>query len=198
MKYMEAYKRLEKVCGEILDDERRISAYIEEMQSTSNGAWVVPGWDEDLKQLKHYRWVRNQIVHNPDCSEEDVCNPWDTQWLMDFHGRIMKQTDPLALYYEAIRPKVSPAPKKTAKKQKNKHEDNVDSLKVIEIFANDMNQEDSFIQEKERQVFAVPQKPVKNKKRKQKKQRYRNGGCVTFLLWLLVLVAIAIVALILL
>ena len=31
MEFMNAYKHLEKLCGDILNDERRISAYIDEM-----------------------------------------------------------------------------------------------------------------------------------------------------------------------
>lgn len=101
MMFIEAYKRLEKLCGEILDDDRRISAYIDEMRNTPRGARFVSGWNEDLKQLKHYRWVRNQIAHDPGCSEENMCDDDDTQWIVDFYARIMNQTDPLAIYRKA-------------------------------------------------------------------------------------------------
>ena len=69
MDLIESYKHLEKLCGELLNDERRISAYIDEMVNTSRGSYYVRGWDDDLKQLKHYRWVRNKIAHEPDCTE---------------------------------------------------------------------------------------------------------------------------------
>ena len=58
MGFIESYKHLEKICGEIMNDERRLSAYIDEMLKKPNGAFYVIGWNEDLKQLKHYRWVR--------------------------------------------------------------------------------------------------------------------------------------------
>ena len=102
MDFMEAYKRLEKLCGEILGDDRRVSGYIDEMLKTPQGAYRVRGWNEDLKQLKHYRWVRNQIVHDPSCCEENMCSEGDTQWILDFYARIMDQTDPLALYRKAV------------------------------------------------------------------------------------------------
>ena len=105
MGFIEAYKRLEKLCGEVLNNERRVTAYIDEMINTSRGAYFVRDWDEDLKQLKHYRWVRNQIVHDPSCSEENMCSDADTQWIVDFHARIMNQTDPLSLYHQATRPR---------------------------------------------------------------------------------------------
>ena len=66
------------------------------------------GWRDDLEQLKHYRWVRNQIAHEPGCTEENMCEARDTQWLMDFYGRIMNQTDPLALYRKATQREYPP------------------------------------------------------------------------------------------
>ena len=126
MGFIEAYKRLEKLCGEVLNDERRVSAYIDEMINTSQGAYYVRGWNEDLKQLKHYRWIRNQIVHDPCCSEENMCSDADTQWVVDFYARIMNQTDPLALYREATQSRQKQATKNAEgqnfQEQYHKHE----------------------------------------------------------------------------
>ncbi len=101
MRFIDSYKRLEKLCGEILNDERKVSAYIDEMKNTPRGSYLVTGWDADLKKLKHYRWVRNQIVHEPGRTEENMCRPEDVLWLDNFYSRIMNQSDPLALYYKA-------------------------------------------------------------------------------------------------
>ena len=101
MSFISSYKHLEKLCGEVFNDNRRISAYIDEMQRAPNGAFYVHSWNEDLKTLKHYRWVRNQIAHEPDCDEQNMCDPSDALWLDDFYSRIMNQTDPLALYRKA-------------------------------------------------------------------------------------------------
>ena len=103
MGFIDSYKQLEKLCGEVLNDDRRVSAYIDEMLSTPRGSYYVRTWDEDLRKLKHYRWVRNKIVHEPDCTEKNMCEPGDEKWLEDFYSRIMKQSDPLALYHKAIR-----------------------------------------------------------------------------------------------
>lgn len=105
MGFIESYKHLEKICGEMMDDERRLSVYIDEMLKRPSGAFYVSGWNEDLKQLKYYRWVRNQISHEPGCTEENMCKPSDTIWLDNFYERIMEQTDPLALYYQATKPR---------------------------------------------------------------------------------------------
>lgn len=103
MGFIDSYKHLEKLCGEILNDERRVSAYIDEMLKIPNGALYVVSWREDLRQLKHYRWVRNQIAHEPDCSEANMCSPEDALWLDNFYSRIMNQTDPLSLYAKATK-----------------------------------------------------------------------------------------------
>ncbi len=103
MGFIDSYKRLEKLCGEVLNDDRRISAYIDEMVNNPRGSYYVRTWDDDLKKLKHYRWVRNKITHEPGYNEDNMCEPSDTWWLDDFYLRIMNQNDPLTLYYKATR-----------------------------------------------------------------------------------------------
>lgn len=51
MGFMDSYKRLEKLCGDMLEDERRISAYIDKMYENDKGWDLVPGWERDLKNL---------------------------------------------------------------------------------------------------------------------------------------------------
>ena len=98
MSFIESYKHLDKICGEMFETQYGVSAYIEEMLNNPHGSFLVRGWENDLKQLKHYRWIRNQIVHEPDCYEETMCEAGDDEWLDDFYERIINQTDPLALY----------------------------------------------------------------------------------------------------
>lgn len=101
MGFIDSYKHVEKICGEMLGEERPVAAYIDEMNKLPDGARYVSTWDSDLKQLKHYKWMRNQIVHNINCTEQNMCTPADENWLNEFYMRIMNQTDPLALYYKA-------------------------------------------------------------------------------------------------
>ena len=98
MGFIDSYKRLEKLCGDVMQCDRPVTAYIDEMKATPRGAYYVSGWESDLRQLKHYRWVRNQIVHEPDCTEENMCEAGDAAWIDQFYKRILAQTDPLALY----------------------------------------------------------------------------------------------------
>ncbi len=117
MGFIAAYKHLDKLCGEVLNDRRGVTAYIEEMERTPRGASCAQGWAGDYKQLKHYRWVRNQIAHDPACDEDNMCVPEDGAWLECFYNRIMEQTDPLSLYRKATtpKPKIKPTPQPTPK-----------------------------------------------------------------------------------
>ncbi len=99
MSFIDSYKRLEKLCSEMY--ENGVSSYIDEMINTVDGSRYVAGWDADLKQLKHCRWARNKISHDPDCNEENTCEPGDELWLNDFRSRIMNVRDPLSLYRKA-------------------------------------------------------------------------------------------------
>ena len=101
MGFIDSYKELEKLCSEMYNNNHGLSTYIDEMIKKSNGSHYVSGWNEDLKQLKHYRWIRNRIVHEPGCTEENMCDPDDAQWLDNFYSRIMSVSDPLALYRKA-------------------------------------------------------------------------------------------------
>ena len=103
MGFLDSYKRLEKLCGEVMNDDKRITAYIDEMNNTPMGSLHVSTWNEDLKKLKHYRWVRNQIAHNPDATEKNMTTSTDVKWIDDFYIRIMHQKDPLTLYHKAVR-----------------------------------------------------------------------------------------------
>ena len=103
MSYIDSYKRLEKLCSELFGNSKGVTAYIDEMLSISDGQRYVKNWNQDLKKLKHYRWVRNRIVHEPGCTEKNMCTAEDEQWISSFCFRIMHQTDPLALYRKATK-----------------------------------------------------------------------------------------------
>lgn len=112
MGFINSYKKLEKLCGEIFDAPAHgVTEYIEEMERTTNGKFYVAGWGEDYKTLKRYRYLRNKIVHEPNCSEENMCTEKDTQWIENFHSRIMRRQDPISLYEKATS-------KKTARQRK--------------------------------------------------------------------------------
>ena len=107
MSFIDSFKRLEKLCNEIYGGIHGVKAYIDEMTNTPMGARYVSGWDEDLKTLKHLNWVRNRISHDPDCNENNMCEPGDEEWIIAFRERIMMTTDPLSLYRKARNPQSS-------------------------------------------------------------------------------------------
>ena len=55
MGFNDSYKHLEKLCGEVLNDDRRISAYIDEMLNLSNRS----------RRRLLYRHNRTTITENP-------------------------------------------------------------------------------------------------------------------------------------
>lgn len=128
MGFIDSYKHLEKLCGEIFSDSKGVSAYIDEMVKTLDGSYYVKSWDDDLKALKHYKWVRNQISHDPDCNEENMCEPGDKIWIDNFYSRIMNQEDPLSAYRKACsaarksHSQTPPCPDSEQTKTNNLHE----------------------------------------------------------------------------
>ena len=96
MGFMSAYKHLDTICRDM--NGIGVSGYIEDMERNRQGVRAVQGWDSDYQQLKHYRWVRNQIAHEMNAEEDNMCTLEDTQWLENFYRRIMNCSDPLARY----------------------------------------------------------------------------------------------------
>ena len=103
MSFLDAYKHLEKLCGEVMNDGRKVTAYIEAMEHTAGGAKAVKGWDEDLASLKKYRHIRNALAHDPDASERKLVKHADIKWVKKFYKRLKKGSDPLSLYKNRAR-----------------------------------------------------------------------------------------------
>lgn len=96
MKFLQTYKRLDHLCRDM--NGVGVTGYLEDMEQLPDGASIVPGWKEDYNQLKHYRYLRNRIVHEVNAEEEDLCSSADVAWIEDFYGRILGSSDPLVLY----------------------------------------------------------------------------------------------------
>ncbi len=101
MGFMESYKYLDNLCKDM--NGIGITGYIKDMEQEPNGNFYVGGWEKDYLQLKHYRYIRNQIAHENHANESDMCSVKDTTWLDEFYQRIIGQTDPLALCYKKTR-----------------------------------------------------------------------------------------------
>lgn len=101
MGFMESYKHLDNLCRDM--NGIGITGYIKDMEQEQNGGFYVAGWKNDYMQLKHFRYIRNQIAHENYADESNMCSAGDTAWLDGFYRRIMEQTDPLALCYKETR-----------------------------------------------------------------------------------------------
>lgn len=106
MGFMESYKYLDNLCKDM--NGIGITGYIKDMEQELNGEFYVAGWKKDYMQLKHYRYIRNQIAHENYADEKDMCSAKDIAWLDEFYRRIMGQTDPLALCYKKTRFRSTP------------------------------------------------------------------------------------------
>ena len=95
--FQEEYKRLDALCKDIFSSKEGISEYIREMESVPwNERRFISSWETDYKQLKHMRWVRNQLAHEVGTLNAELCNEEDICWLTDFYRQIINLCDPLA------------------------------------------------------------------------------------------------------
>ena len=68
------------------------------MQEINDGNRKLPFWDDVLRKLKNYRYMRNMYVHDVDTSQYDICTKEDIVWLDKFYNSIMETTYPIAYY----------------------------------------------------------------------------------------------------
>ena len=98
---LEEYKYVDFICRDMLGAEKRVTAYIEQMEATPPAVRCkIAGWNDDYRELKHIRRLRNQIAHSMGYVE---CTPSDVAWLKTFHNRLLTQHDPLADAYRITR-----------------------------------------------------------------------------------------------
>ena len=99
--FFEAYKRLDKLCSEMYSCQNGVSEYIAQMERlTYKGQYRVFSWNNDYKQLKHVRWVRNKIAHDADSYQ--ISEAGDLDFVQDFYSRIFSGGDPLTLLRKAV------------------------------------------------------------------------------------------------
>lgn len=101
------YKSVDNFCRDMFSVQSGVNQYLAEMeQAAFRGRAMVPSWQEDYRQLKHVRWLRNQIAHEPGATN---CTWADVGWLEEFHDRLLASQDPLALLAKAEQPPLRPA-----------------------------------------------------------------------------------------
>lgn len=104
IEFQEQYKSLDKLCRDMYSSNDGVSAYIRDMEnSPSNYSYSVYSWDDTYRQLKHARWMRNQLAHDTPI-DACLCTQNDIDWLKSFYDAIFNGTDPLTLAHKADRP----------------------------------------------------------------------------------------------
>lgn len=102
--FLKAYNELDNLLKQIYGErEKGVTSYIDDMYNkTSYETERVYGFYDDLKVLKNLRHKRNDMVHNSK-HDEPVFTQIETQWIMGFKDRVMKQSDPLSQVRKNIR-----------------------------------------------------------------------------------------------
>lgn len=130
--FLEKYKRLDNLCKDILSSNTGVTSYIDKMTSLSYGFSMVSSWENDLKRLKHIRWVRNKLTH--DNNSDGLVGDEEINFVNDFYNQIMNQEDPFSklrkieIEREKRRAQIIRDSKKA---QNNKHKD-IDEYEINE------------------------------------------------------------------
>ena len=98
---LEEYKYVDAICRDMFGTKNGVSAYIEQLDETPVTVryWITE-WNDEYRQLKHIRWLRNQIAHSTESVE---CTQSDLDWLKGFHNRLLTQQDLLAKAHRVIK-----------------------------------------------------------------------------------------------
>lgn len=100
VKFLDTYKRFEKILSDMYSCQHGVSEYISIMEEKERSCYSVcmrvDCWKSDYKSLKHLRWLRNQITHSVDCID-GFCEYNDLVILNDFYDRILHQKDALSI-----------------------------------------------------------------------------------------------------
>lgn len=100
IKFQEEYKRLDKLCKDRFASSEGVSTYIREMENMSDYTYTISKWTTTYRQLKHLRWIRNQLAHEVPINS-DICEPGDIEWLQRFYSEMLQGRDCLSLAYKA-------------------------------------------------------------------------------------------------
>ena len=97
VKFLEKYKRLDAICKDMFSSKDGVTQYISVMENTDyRYSRYIGEWDEIHRQLKHLRWIRNQLSHEMGAFESEICTETDIKWIDYIYKCIINRTDPLA------------------------------------------------------------------------------------------------------
>ena len=155
MQFLNAYVALDTLCNDIFSVKNGVSAYIEEIERKG----LYDRYDYDYNQLKHVRWLRNQLMHE---TYAESCSHDDIEFVENFREKIMQERDPLSEQRNRGRtPKKAPigfsvSESATVKKQvSDKKKDD-----LSDFYEAMLKSEETSSEKKEPQPTAATQKPA--------------------------------------
>ena len=80
LEFLDIYKNIDELCKQIYKGNAGVSRYIEDMEKEIQGPKYVSCWEQDYKQLKHIRWIRNQLVHDVNSFQNNIVTLADIEW----------------------------------------------------------------------------------------------------------------------
>lgn len=95
--FMDLYKSVDRFIRDAYSSGEGVSEYIRQMESNAlRGRRYVNTWNTDYEDLKHLRWIRNQLSHEIGY-DSDICEASDYKKLVNFKSRLYDASDPLSL-----------------------------------------------------------------------------------------------------
>ena len=91
--FLESYKRLDQLCRDMFRTKDGVTEYINQMDRVISRINSKQDWRNFYSRLKYQRRLRNDLVHNTECSD---CTEEDIDEIEYFFDLILKQEDPLA------------------------------------------------------------------------------------------------------
>ena len=91
--YLKSYKRLDQLCRDMFRTKDGVTEYINQMDRVISRINSKQDWRNFYSRLKYQRRLRNDLVHNTECSD---CTEEDIDEIEYFFDLILKQEDPLA------------------------------------------------------------------------------------------------------
>ena len=91
--YLDSYKRLDQLCRDMFRSKDGVTEYINQMDRVISRINSKQDWRNFYSRLKYQRRLRNDLVHNTECSD---CTEEDIDEIEYFFDLILKQEDPLA------------------------------------------------------------------------------------------------------
>ena len=96
--FQELYKKLDNLCKDCYNSQEGVSEYIRQMDKyMSAGERYVEYWNIEYSNLKHIRWIRNQLAHEVGTFNSDIVKDADILFVSSFHEKVLNAEDPLSI-----------------------------------------------------------------------------------------------------